>query len=212
MTAPFTVAIDGPAAAGKGTIARAVAKIFGLAHLDTGLLYRAVGAELLRGRDPLEAARTLDPETLGDAALRTPQVAKAASQAAAMPEVRAALLDFQRAFAQRAGGAVLDGRDIGTVICPHADVKLFVTATPEIRAGRRHAELLERGLETDLETVLADVLLRDARDSNRADAPLKPAEDALILDTSLMDIETAIESALERVRAAKARKDAAPLT
>ena len=134
----FTVAIDGPAAAGKGTISKAVAAHFGFAHLDTGLLYRAVGAKVLAGADPLTAAKTLDPTDLENDALRTPEVAQAASQVAVIAEVRSALVDFQRSFAERIGGAVLDGRDIGTVICPAADAKLFVTASPECRAERRY--------------------------------------------------------------------------
>ena len=138
MTEPFTVAIDGPAAAGKGTVSRAVATHFGFAHLDTGLLYRAVGARMLQGADPVVAATELDAAQLEDRALRSAEVAQAASKVATIGLVRDALVDFQRAFARRAGGAVLDGRDIGTVICPNAEVKLFVTATPEVRAKRRY--------------------------------------------------------------------------
>lgn len=195
----FTVAIDGPAAAGKGTIARAVAAQFGFAHLDTGLLYRATGRRSLDGTDPVDAARALDAEDLNAEALRTPEIAQAASRVAAIPEVRAALVDFQRAFAQRAGGAVLDGRDIGTVICPEAQVKLFVTASDDVRADRRLQELLAKGHETDFETVLADLQQRDARDSARATAPLVPAQDAVLLDTTLMSIDAAVEAACERV-------------
>ena len=197
----FTVAIDGPAAAGKGTVGRAVAAHFGFAHLDTGLLYRAVGAKVLEGMTAEEAALTLQADDLENDQLRTNAVAEAASGAAAIPAVRAALVDFQRSFAMRAGGAVLDGRDIGTVICPDAPVKLFITATPEVRAQRRFAELSAKGAEVTLEGVLADVQARDARDSTRAEAPLKPAEDAELMDTSTMDIETAVARAIELVAA-----------
>ncbi|BDY16620.1 cytidylate kinase [Sulfitobacter pontiacus] len=197
----FTVAIDGPAAAGKGTVGRAVAAHFGFAHLDTGLLYRAVGAKVLEGMTAEEAALTLQADDLENDQLRTNAVAEAASRAAAIPAVRAALVDFQRSFAMRAGGAVLDGRDIGTVICPDAPVKLFITATPEVRAQRRFAELSAKGAEVTLEGVLADVQARDARDSTRAEAPLKPAEDAELMDTSTMDIERAVARAIELVAA-----------
>ncbi|WP_414897172.1 (d)CMP kinase [Rhodovulum sp. YEN HP10] len=196
----FTVAIDGPAAAGKGTISRAVAAHFGFAHLDTGLLYRAVGARMLDGLDPVEAARTLRREVLERGDLRAPEVAQAASKVAAIPEVRAALVDFQRAFAARAGGAVLDGRDIGTVICPDAPAKLFVTASDEVRAERRFLELRQKGVETSLEEVLAEMRERDARDSARATAPLRPAEDAVILDTSRLGIDEAVGAAIETIR------------
>ena len=199
--APFTVAIDGPAASGKGTIGRAVAEEFGFAHLDTGLLYRAVGFQVLRGQDPIQAAQTLKAEDLEAGDLRTAEVAQAASKAAAIPEVRTALLDFQRAFARRAGGAVLDGRDIGTVIVPQAEAKLYVTASAEVRARRRYTELVGRGDETTYDTVLADVLTRDARDAERATAPMKPADDAVLLDTSDLDIDTAVARALDVVRA-----------
>ena len=197
----FTIAIDGPAAAGKGTISRAVAAHFGFAHLDTGLLYRAVGMRMLEGVDPIAAAQALTPDDLERGDLRGAAAGQAASKVATIPEVRAALLDFQRAFARRAGGAVLDGRDIGTVICPDAPVKLFITATPEVRAQRRFAELSAKGAEVTLEGVLADVQARDARDSTRAEAPLKPAEDAELMDTSTMDIETAVARAIELVAA-----------
>jgi len=198
----FTVAIDGPAAAGKGTVARAVAAHFGFAHMDTGLLYRAVGAKALEGVEPLDAARSLMIDDLEHDALRTPDVAQAASKVAAMPAVRAALIDFQRSFATRAGGAVLDGRDIGTVICPEARVKLFITATPEVRARRRFEELSGRGMDVTYEEVLADVEARDARDSTRAEAPLKPAEDAEEMDTSTMSIDAAVARAIALVKAA----------
>ena len=192
----FTIAIDGPAAAGKGTVSRAVAAHFGFAHLDTGLLYRATGRRTLDGTDPVEAARALRAEDLEADDLRTPDVAQAASRVAALPEVRQALVDFQRAFARRAGGAVLDGRDIGTVICPEAEVKLFVTATDAIRAERRWKELREKGIEDSYEDVLSDLRARDERDSARAAAPLKPAEDAVELDTSAMSIDQAVAAAI----------------
>ncbi len=202
----FTIAIDGPAAAGKGTVAKRVAAHFGFAHLDTGLLYRATGRRMLDGLDPVEAARGLGAADLEANALRTPEVAQAASRVAALPEVRAALVDFQRAFAQRAGGAVLDGRDIGTVICPEAEVKLYVTASDDVRAARRHAELIGKGMDLSLADVLSDLQQRDARDTARASAPLKPAEDAVFLDTSEMSIEEAVAAALrvtaERMAAA----------
>ena len=194
----FTIAIDGPAAAGKGTISKAVAAHYGFAHLDTGLLYRAVGAKTLRGADPVEAAKALTPEDMtGD--LRTPEVAQAASKVAVIAEVRAALVDFQRSFAARDAGAVLDGRDIGTVICPDAPVKLFVTASAEVRAERRYLELSQKGLPDTREQVLADVVARDKRDSERAEAPLKPATDAVIIDTSDLSIEDAVAKAIAEI-------------
>jgi cytidylate kinase len=199
MTEPFTVAIDGPAAAGKGTISKAVAAHFGFAHLDTGLLYRAVGARMLQGQDPIAAAQTLTAGDLDNPDLRTADVAQAASKVAVIPEVRAALLDFQRAFARRAGGAVLDGRDIGTVICPQAEVKLYVTASAEVRAQRRFKELRDSGFDTTYDTVLSDVKTRDARDSGRADAPMKPAETALLIDTSHLTIDAAVGQAIAAV-------------
>lgn len=197
----FTVAIDGPAASGKGTISRAVAEAFGFAHLDTGLLYRAVGARVLEGVTPEDAARALVPEDLESDALRTPEVAQAASRVAAVPAVRAALVDFQRTFAARAGGAVLDGRDIGTVICPGAQVKLFVTASRQVRARRRCAELQGKGHDVTLEEVLADVTARDARDMGRADAPLRAAADAVEIDTSDMKIADAVAAAVALIKA-----------
>ncbi|MGH1458965.1 MAG: (d)CMP kinase [Paracoccaceae bacterium] len=197
----FTIAIDGPAAAGKGTISKAVAAHFGFAHLDTGLLYRATGRRTLDGTAPLEAAQNLRAEDLQADDLRTPDVAQAASRVAAIPEVRAALVDFQRAFARRAGGAVLDGRDIGTVICPDAEAKLYVTANDDIRATRRFKELSETGHDVSYESVLADLRERDARDSARAAAPLKPAEDAVILDTSQMSINEAVAQAIAHIEA-----------
>ncbi len=197
----FTIAIDGPAAAGKGTISKAVAAHFGFAHLDTGLLYRAVAAKVLAGADPVAAARALDPVDLENDALRTPAVAQAASEVAVMPEVRQALEAFQRDFARRGAGAVLDGRDIGTVICPDAEAKLFVTASPECRAGRRFQELTGKGMEITFETVLADVKARDDRDRNRAAAPLVPAADAVLLDTSDLSIDAAVARAIEIITA-----------
>ena len=195
MTQSFTVAIDGPAAAGKGTISKAVAAHFGFAHLDTGLLYRAVGRRTLDGVDAIEAAQALTAEELEQGDLRTAEIAQAASKVAVIPEVRAALVDFQRAFARRAGGAVLDGRDIGTVICPYAEVKLFVTASPEVRAERRFLELAAKGAEVTRAQVLADVRERDARDADRSTAP----EDAVLLDTSDLSIEEALNKAIALV-------------
>ena len=187
----FTVAIDGPAAAGKGTLSRAVAARFGFAHLDTGALYRAVGA---KGGDPVAAARSLTAADLARDDLRSLAAGQAASRVAVIPEVRAALLEFQRRFARAEGGAVLDGRDIGTVICPEAEVKLYVTASPEVRAHRRWLEV--GGDEAE---VLAEVRERDARDMGRADAPLRPAEEAEILDTSEMTIEDAVAAAVAQI-------------
>ena len=198
MTA-FTVAIDGPAAAGKGTIAREIAARFGFAYLDTGLLYRATGRRVLDGASPVEAATALQPEDLDVPGLRTAAVAEAASRVAASPEVRKALVEFQRQFARREEGAVLDGRDIGTVICPSAEVKLFVTASPEIRARRRHRELDDG---TSYEAVLEDVRRRDERDMGRADAPLRPADDAHHIDTTDLTIDEAVARAVAVVERA----------
>ncbi len=189
----FTVAIDGPAAAGKGTISRAVAERFGFRHLDTGLLYRAVG---MKGGDPAKAASGLTPGDLARGDLRTLEAGQAASRVAALPEVRGALVDFQRRFARAEGGAVLDGRDIGTVICPEAEVKLYVTASPEVRAHRRWLEV-----GGDATQVLTEVKERDARDMGRADAPLKPAADAVVIDTSAMTIDEAVAAACAVVAA-----------
>jgi CMP/dCMP kinase len=197
----FTVAIDGPAASGKGTISRAVAAHFGFAHLDTGLLYRAVGRRVIEGEEPEAAARRLVAADLEGEALRGEEVAAAASRVAAIPEVREALVDFQRAFAARAGGAVLDGRDIGTVICPDAPVKLYVVASDAVRADRRWRELAARGVAVTREEVLADLQTRDARDSARATAPLRPAEDAILLDTTRLGIEEAVAAAVAAVAA-----------
>jgi cytidylate kinase len=201
MSEPFTIAIDGPAAAGKGTISKAVAAHFEFAHLDTGLLYRVVGAKVLQGATAIDVARNLTAADLRIDGLRTAAVAQAASKVAVIGEVRAALLDFQRAFARRAGGAVLDGRDIGTVICPQAEVKLFVTASPEVRAKRRYDELIARGETADLAQVVEDVRARDARDMDRVEAPLKPADDAHILDTSDLAIEQAVAQAIALIQA-----------
>jgi len=189
----FTVALDGPAAAGKGTIGKALAHHFGFAHLDTGLLYRAVGA---KGGEPVAAARQLTPSDLTRDDLRTLDAGAAASKVAAIPEVRQALVAFQRDFARQTGGAVLDGRDIGTVICPQAEVKIFVTASADIRAHRRWLEV--GGDEAE---VLSQVKERDARDMNRADAPLKPASDAVLLDTTHLSIDDAIGQAISVVAA-----------
>ncbi len=203
----FTVAIDGPAASGKGTIARAIAEKFGFAHLDTGLLYRAVGRRTMdQGRGVVDegvailVAKELRPEDLKRPDLRGSLASKAASRVAAIPEVREALLKFQRDFAAQEGGAVLDGRDIGTVICPKAEVKLFVTATEETRAQRRHAELTAKGEKRTLEMVLFDLKARDARDAGRDTAPLAAAEDALLLDTTEMSIEEATAAAFAAVQ------------
>lgn len=196
----FTVAIDGPAAAGKGTVARAMAEALGFAHLDTGLLYRAVALRSLAGEDPAEVARLLDPGALDDAGLRRPEVSEEASRVAAIPEVRASLLAFQKRFARREGGAVMDGRDVGTVICPEAEAKLFVTASEEARARRRHGELLAAGEPSDLEGTLAQIRARDARDAARAAAPLLAAPDAVLIDTSGLSIEAAVDAALAVVR------------
>ncbi len=193
------IAVDGPAAAGKGTIARALARHFGYHFLDTGSLYRMVGLSVLRAHGgpittpaAIAAAQALNPQKFDDDELRSEEVGSAASVVAAIPQVRAALLDFQRAFARQKPGAVLDGRDIGTVVCPEADVKLFITASAEVRARRRQAEL---GL-SDFDAVLADIKARDMRDSQRAAAPLAAAADAVILDTSAMSIAEAVEQAI----------------
>jgi cytidylate kinase len=199
------IAVDGPAASGKGTIARALAKHYGLPHMDTGLLYRAAALNLWRwGGDPgneFEAVRAAGELNLdaADPELRTEPVSKIASSISAYPEVRTALLKRQQDFARQPGGAVLDGRDIGTVIAPDAQVKLFVTATPEIRAERRMRELEGRGMHAHFEDVLADIHSRDERDSNRSAAPLRQAADALRLDTSELSVEEAIAEALRLV-------------
>jgi CMP/dCMP kinase len=194
----FTVAIDGPAAAGKGTIARAVAARFGFAHLDTGTLYRAVGLKArASGADPAAVAAGLTPADLARPDLRSAAAGQAASEVAAIPQVRAALLDFQKRFARAEGGAVLDGRDIGTVVCPEAEAKLFVTASDALRAARRHAEL---GPGHELGAILADLRARDRRDRERAAAPMRPARDALLLDTTELTIDAAVAVAVEFVK------------
>ncbi|HEV7455795.1 MAG TPA: (d)CMP kinase [Roseococcus sp.] len=209
MSVPFVIAVDGPAAAGKGTLARRLAQHLGLPYLDTGLLYRAVGRRALdAGADPADpvaaeaAARTLAPADLERADLRGPVADSAASKVAAIGGVRAALLDFQRRFGVERG-AVLDGRDIGTVVFPEARLKLFVTASPEVRAHRRHAELAARGAAPSLDEVARDMADRDARDANRGVAPLRPAEDAKVLDTSGLDADAVFEIALSWAVAAQ---------
>lgn len=202
---PFVIALDGPAAAGKGTLAKRLAAHYGFAHLDTGALYRAVGLAVLRaGDDPTDpgaataAAQNLDPATLQDPELRSAAAGDASSKVAAIPGVRQALFDFQRRFAAHpplGSGSVLDGRDIGTVICPDAPVKIFVTASPEARANRRLRELQARGEGAIYARVLEDIRARDARDAARADAPMKPADDAVHLDTSDLDIDQVFEQA-----------------
>jgi len=206
----LVIAIDGPAASGKGTLARRLAEYFDLPHLDTGLLYRATACALLDEGLPLDdeeaatvAARGLSLTDFDDARLRSREMGEAASVVAALPQVRAELVDLQRRFAAREEGAVLDGRDIGTVICPGARAKIFVTATPETRAQRRALELARRGEEVDYPTILADVKRRDERDSARAVAPLKPAADAVTLDTSDLDIEAAFRAAVSIVEKAR---------
>ncbi len=203
----FTVAIDGPAAAGKGTISRAVAAKFGFAYLDSGLLYRATGVKALEvGRgviDPAVAARlagNLSQTDLDRNDLRTAMAGQAASKVAAMPEVRAALLEFQKTYARREGGAVLDGRDIGTVICPEAEVKIYVTASDEIRAARRHKELVQAKPELTVTQVLNDLRARDDRDAARDVSPMKPADDALLLDTTELSIDEAVQQAITAIQ------------
>ncbi|MGV6839622.1 MAG: (d)CMP kinase [Planktomarina sp.] len=196
----FTVAIDGPAAAGKGTVARAVAEHFGFAHLDTGLLYRVVGKKTLEGAEAISAAQNMVPEDLMSDGLRNAAVAKAASKVAVIPEVRAAFLDFQGRFARRDGGAVIDGRDIGSVICPDAEVKLFVTASPQVRAQRRFAELSAKTDGVTFDSVLADVIARDKLDSERETSPLVQTPDAVLIDTSDMSIEDAVQAAVDAIK------------
>lgn len=203
----FTVAIDGPAASGKGTISRAIAEHFGFAHLDTGLLYRAVGKKTLTQGDSPEAAIKLAQELTADdlnaGDLRTAEVAQAASKIAVIPQVRLALVEFQKTFATQKGGAVLDGRDIGTVICPDAEVKLFVTASAKVRARRRFAELSIKDDSITPEQVLADIKLRDARDADRDVAPMIAATDAHLIDTSNMKIAEAIAAVIAIIKASK---------
>ncbi|SRR5712691_4200621 len=205
------IAIDGPAASGKGTLGKRLAAHFGLRHLDTGLLYRAVAKALADAGHPVDdraravaAARALDPEKFDEAVLKTHAVGEAASIVSAIPEVRAALIDYQRAFTASPPGAVLDGRDIGTVIAPDADVKIFVTATPEERARRRTRELNAQGIAADEAEILADIRRRDERDRSRAVAPLARAPDAHLLDTTHLDIDAAVRAAIDIVKAARA--------
>ena len=205
------IAIDGPAASGKGTIARQIASVYGLHHLDTGLLYRAVAKAMLDAGYPpddakqaTEIAIRLDPKKCEENALKLQPITEAASVVAAIPQVRDALINYQREFAMRPPGAVLDGRDIGTVIAPGADVKLFVVASPEVRAARRLLELRARGETTDERDVLADLLRRDERDSRRTAAPLKAAPDAHLLDTTHLGIDAAFRAAVDIIEAVRA--------
>jgi CMP/dCMP kinase len=205
------IAIDGPAASGKGTLAKRLAAHFGLRHLDTGLLYRAVakalldaGAELTDEERAAAAAKSLDASKLDETMLKARGMAEPASIVSAMPGVRAALIELQRQFAAPPPGAVLDGRDIGTVICPDADVKIFVDAAPEVRARRRVAALAADGVAVGEAQILADILRRDERDKNRPAAPLKPAADAHLLDTTHLDIDAAVRAAIDIVEAARA--------
>jgi CMP/dCMP kinase len=205
------IAIDGPAASGKGTLGKRLATHYGYRHLDTGLIYRAVAKTMLDAGHALTdeakavaAAVALDVGHLGDPALKTDAIGQAASVISAYPGVRAALFDFQRDFASHPPGAVLDGRDIGTVICPYAEVKIFVVASPEVRAQRRTLELRGRGEPVDETAVLDDIKKRDERDRNRAAAPLKAADDAHLLDTSALDIESAVRAAIDIVEAVRA--------
>jgi CMP/dCMP kinase len=205
------IAIDGPAASGKGTLGKRLAHHYGYRHLDTGVIYRAVAKALLDARADLSdealavaAALELDPEKFGDPVLKTQKVGDAASVVSAIPGVRRALVNFQRQFAADPPGAVLDGRDIGTVICPDADVKIFVMADPKVRARRRTLEARARGEDANEAEVLADILKRDERDRNRAIAPLKAAADAYLLDNSQLDIEGGVRAAIEIVEAVRA--------
>ena len=205
------IAIDGPAASGKGTLGKRLAAHYGLRHLDTGLIYRAVArAVLAAGKPPSDkaaataAAQTLDSATFEEPGLKSQEVGEAASIVSAVPEVREALLAFQRSFAAQPPGAVLDGRDIGTVICPGADVKIFVTAAPEVRARRRTAEFRAAGRAIDEASVLDDIRKRDERDMHRAAAPLRQADGAVLLDTSELDIDAAFRAAIDIVEAVRA--------
>ena len=198
---PFTIALDGPAAAGKGTIARALSKHFGMPHLDTGLLYRAVGYKVSQGMEALQAAKNLTETDFADPApLRTRIAGEHASQVAAIPEIRAQLLEFQRNFSCRNGGAILDGRDIGTVICPNANAKLFVTADDRTRARRRFDELWPNDPTLTYDAVFADLQKRNARDASRSDAPMAQASDALLLDTTKSAIDAAVAKAVRFVQ------------
>lgn len=209
------IAIDGPAASGKGTLGKRLARHYGYRHLDTGVIYRAVAWAMLdAGFDLTDEARAvavaseLDPEKFGNPALKTQEIGEAASVVSSIPEVRKVLLNFQRRFAEDPPGAVLDGRDIGTVICPDADVKIFVVAAPEVRARRRTLEAKARGEMADEALVLADIIRRDDRDKNRAVAPLKPADDAHLLDNSNLDIEGGVQAAIDIVEAVRSRSRA----
>jgi len=193
----FTIAIDGPSAAGKGTTSRALARNFGFAHLDTGLLYRATAARVAAGEAPETAARNLCDADFARSDLRSPTISQEASRVSAIPEVRAALLAYQRDFAIRPGGAVLDGRDIGTEVCPQADLKIFLTASPEARARRRHAEILANGGSDTFQKTLDEMNIRDTRDSSRSAAPLRPARDAIILHTDNLTLEEVIFTCIE---------------
>jgi CMP/dCMP kinase len=208
------IAIDGPAASGKGTLARRLAAHYGLRHLDTGLLYRAVAKKLLAAGHRLddraraaETAKSLDPAELADPELKSHAIGEASSIVSAITEVRAALFDLQQAFAATPPGAVLDGRDIGTVICPNAEVKIFVVATPQVRARRRYLELTGNGQTVNEADILADIRRRDERDTNRAAAPLKPAADAYLLDTTHLDIDAALRAAIDIVEAVRAGRN-----
>ena len=207
------IAIDGPAASGKGTLGKRLAHHYGYRHLDTGVIYRAVAWSLLQaGADPgdelvaVAAALELDPEKFGNPVLKTQAVGEAASVVAAIPGVREVLVNFQRQFAEGPPGAVLDGRDVGTVICPHADVKIFVVANPEVRARRRTLEARARGEKADEAAVLTDIIKRDERDQNRPVAPLRPALDAHMLDNSDLDIEAGVRAAIAIVEAVRGKK------
>jgi CMP/dCMP kinase len=209
----FVIAVDGPAASGKGTIATRLGELYGYPVLDSGLLYRAVGVRLLNEGGDLSdeaaatrVARSLDPATLEDPEVRTRKAGEAASRVAAYTPVREALRDFQRDFAAREPGAVIDGRDIGTVIAPHAPAKLFVTATPEVRAHRRWKQLNAQGEAVSLEDILADIRVRDERDSARSDSPMVIAPDAALLDTTEMDIDRAFDAARRIVETARAAR------
>jgi cytidylate kinase len=206
------IAIDGPAASGKGTLGKRLAAHFGLRHLDTGLIYRAVAKALLDAGRALDdktqavaAARALDPSSFDEKVLKGHAIGEAASIVSAIPEVRSSLVAFQRDFAAAPSGAVLDGRDIGTVICPDADVKIFVVAAPEVRARRRAAELRAAGQSANEAAILDDIRRRDERDRSRAVAPLKPAADAVELDTSDLDVEAAVAAAIALVEKSRRR-------
>jgi CMP/dCMP kinase len=205
------IAIDGPAASGKGTLAKRLAAHYGFRHLDTGVIYRAVahvllsaGADLQDEAAAVRAAQAIDPETFDNPALKSQKVGTAASVVSAIPRVREVLVEFQRQFAASPPGAVLDGRDIGTVICPDAEVKIYVVADPKVRAQRRTLEARGRGEEADEAVILADILARDERDQNRPVAPLKQAKDAYLLDNSNLDIEGGVRAAIDIVEAVRA--------